>query len=271
MPFISPRSLTYIVCRSFGVAGLFWLIAAMPVEGAEIDFMGSAVQSAPGQYISGADANVRAKPDNNGKKVGRLDEGDIVDVAGKAVGTAWYAVRKDGTPFGFVYETLLTPVIDGQIDKDATGELQVQADIRCGYRIHFIGKTEGDDQTIRTADYDATVVCERGKKRIRFPAQMFMTEVPFDRAKKSRKFQINIDLIDGLHGLIDIFSTTMMFDFEAGQVVYDQMSEKTYERENAGVSAIPATNITRALSAAIELGLKHWSDKAWDDIFEANG
>ena len=238
---------------------------------AEMEFLGTTIDPAAGQYLVGADANVRDSPATNAKRIGKLEEGEIVDVVGKASGTAWYAVRQGETPLGFVYATLLTPIIDGELDEDVTGELQVQLDLRCGYRIHFIGKTDGGSDVIPTADYEASIVCERRGKRIRFPAQMFITEVPFDRSNTRRVFQINVDLLDGVHSLIDIFSTTMLFNLDEGRVLYDQMTEKTFERPKVELNALPATNIPRALGSAMELALRHWSEAAWDDIFSSNG
>ncbi len=253
------------------MALVFCGAVAAPVDAAEMEFLGKTIDPAAGKYLVGTDANVRESPSTNAKRVGKLEEGEVVDVVGKATGTTWFAVRQGETPLGFVYSTLLTPIIDGELSEDVTGELQVQLDLRCGYRIHFIGKTDGDVDIIRTADYDAAIVCERRGKRIRFPAQMFITEVPFDRSKSSRVFQINVDLLDGVHSLIDIFSTTMLFNLDEGRVVYDQMTEKSFERENVDLNARPATNIPRALSSAMELALRHWSEDAWDDIFSSNG
>lgn len=248
-----------------------WGAVSEPAAAADIEFLGATIDPAAGKYVVGADANVRDSPSTNAKRVGKLEEGEVVDVVGKASGTAWFAVRQGETPLGFVYANLLTPVIDGEISEDVTGELQVQLDLRCGYRIHFIGKTEGGQDVIQTSDYDASVVCERRGKRIRFPAQMFITEVPFDNSKKRRVFQINVDLLDGVHSLIDIFSTTMLFNLDEGRVIYDQMTEKTFERQNVELKSLPATNVARALGAAMELALRHWSEAAWDDIFSSNG
>lgn len=257
------------------IAGALAIVFCGAVGGsasaAEMEFLGKTIDPAAGKYLVGADANVRDSPATNAKRVGKLEEGEVVDVVGKATGTAWFAVRQGETPLGFVYGTLLTPIIDGELNEDVTGEIQVQLDLRCGYRIHFIGKTDGADDIIRTADYDASIVCERRGKRIRFPAQMFITEVPFDRSKSRRVFQVNVDLLDGVHSLIDIFSTTMLFNLDEGRVVYDQMTEKSFERENVDLNALPATNIPRALSSAMELALRHWSEAAWNDIFSSNG
>lgn len=261
--------------RSTRFAAAFVLVlgalSATPAKTAEMDFMGAAVEPARGRFLVGSDANVRDKPTTDGKKVGKLDEGEIVEVVGKVAGSKWYAVRQGEMPLGFVYADLLTPIINGELGEDVTGELQVQPNLRCGFRIHFTGKTEGEGQPMQTSDYDATIVCERNAKRIRFPAQMFITEIPFDGSDKRRVFQINLDLLDGVQGLDEIFSTTMLFDYDQGRVAYDGMTERTYERKGVAVNEMPATNVPRALASAMELALRRWSEKAWDDIFSNNG
>jgi hypothetical protein len=238
---------------------------------AEMDFMGTMVTPAPGKYLVEKDVNVRDAPKTSGKRLGGLQAGDVVDVIGRAGKTAWLAVIEDGKPLGFVYGTVLSPVIDGEIDKDVTGEVRLDAGHRCGYRVHFIGKAGDDslstDQSFRAADYEVSIVCERDGKRIRFPAQMFMTEVPFDGSNKRQVFQINVDLLDGVHALPDVFSSIMLFDLDKGEVRFDGTTEQVYTRESGGLESLPATNVMRALASALEIALTHWSDKAWDDIF----
>ncbi len=257
---------------------------AMPahVMGAEIQFMGETVTPSAGKYLVEKDVNVRAAPKTSGKRIDGLKAGDVVNVVGRVGKTAWLAVVKDGKPYGFVYGTVLSPIIDGGIEDDVTGEIRLGADHRCGFRVHFIGKAGGEDsgdgQDVRSADYDVSIVCERRGERIRFPAQMFMTEVPFDGSNKRQVFQINLDLLDGVHGLVDVFSTIMMFDLDKGEVRYDSVAVGTevrtnntsadaYVRKEGGLVSLPSTSVSRALLSAIEIALTHWSDAAWDDIF----
>lgn len=238
---------------------------------AEMDFMGSTVTPAPGRYLVEKDAMVRATPETEGKRVKSLKSGDVVQVIGRAGKTAWLAVVEKGRPLGFVYGTVLSPIIDGAIDDDVTGEMRLGAKLRCGYRIHFIGKVSGDADTksdsFRASDYEVNIVCERGNVRIRFPAQMFMTEVPFDGSNKQRVFQINVDLLEGVHALPDVFSTILMFDLDKGEVSFDSLSDEKYARKKGSMASLPATDVARALASALEIAMTHWSDKAWDDIF----
>lgn len=248
------------------------LVFAAPHAGAaEMEFMGTPVTPASGKYLVEKDVNVRDAPKTAGKRLSGLKAGDIVSVIGRAGKTAWLAVVEDGKPLGFVYGTVLSPVIDGEIEEDVTGELRLGAGHRCGYRVHFVGKagkdSDASDTSFRASDYEVSIVCERRGKRIRFPAQMFMTEVPYDGSNKRQVFQINVDLLDDVHALPDVFSTTMLFDLDKGEVRFDTIAFQIYARESGGLESLPATNVMRALSSAMDIAMTHWSDQAWDDIF----
>lgn len=246
-------------------------MVAVSVNAADMQFMGEAITPAPGRFLVEKDVNFRAEPRTEGKRLGMLEAGKIINVVGRLPNSQWVAVVKKGKPLGFVYGSVLSPIVDGQIDEDVTGDVQVDPKIRCGFRVHFIGKSEGVDDSVRTSDYDASIVCERDGARIRFPAQMFITEVPFDGSNKAQVFQINVDLLDTVHALPDVFSTTLMFDLDKGEVRFDQMTEKTYKRQTGGLESLPATDVARALSSALEIALSNWSATAWDDIFARAG
>ncbi|WNK01342.1 SH3 domain-containing protein [Thalassospiraceae bacterium LMO-JJ14] len=247
------------------------VFAAPYANAAELEFMGTAVTPAPGKYLVEKDVNVRAAPKTGSKRLTGLKAGDVVNVIGRAGKTAWLAVVEDGKAVGFVYGTVLSPVIDGEIEEDVTGEIRLGARHRCGYRVHFVGKAGDDsmnaDTSFRAADYEVSIVCERDGKRIRFPAQMFMTEVPYDGSNKRQVFQINVDLLDDVHALPDVFSTIMMFDLDKGEVRFDTIAFQIYARESGGLASLPSTSVMRALASALEIAMTHWSDKAWEDIF----
>jgi len=229
--------------------------------------MGSHVTPSPGTYVAEQDLQIRAQPKNDGKRVGMIAKGDVITVLGKAVGSSWLAVTRQGKPYGFAYGPKLTPILDGAIDNDVTGEINVAIGHRCGYRISFLGRSEVEGRLSRVSDYEAIVVCERNGKRLRFPAQMFMTEAPIDPKGRKRIFQINVDLLDGMHGLDDIFSTSMHYDQDGGQVRFDQVSEETYGRKMPTIPFLPATSVPKAIGSAMDIALSTWSDKAWNDIF----
>tara|TARA_R110000868_G_scaffold193254_6_gene438016 strand:+ start:4594 stop:5412 length:819 start_codon:yes stop_codon:yes gene_type:complete len=260
-----------VAARRMVLAVLMVLVSGVSAGAADIKFLGVVVTPAPGKYLVEKDVNVRSGPRTDSKRVDGLSAGQVVQVVGRAPGTVWLAVIKDGAPLGFVYGTVLSPIVDGSIDKDVTGEVQISPGHRCGFRVRYIGRTEGEDQAVLAADYDATIVCERGGMRIRFPAQMFMTEVPFDGSNKRRVFQINVDLLDTLHDLDDVFSTIMLFDLDQGEVRFDGVSEDSYGKADVLIGALPATDVPRALASAVELALTHWSAQAWDAIFKKAG
>ncbi len=252
----------------FAIPAIF---SAVPTCAAEMNFLGINVTPAPGKYLVEKDVNVRSAPKTDAARVGGLDAGQVVQVIGRAPGTVWLAVIKDGAPFGFVYGNVLSPVVDGSIDQDVTGEVQVAPGHRCGFRVRYIGSSEGAEQAVLASDYDTTIVCERGDMRIRFPAQMFMTEIPFDGSNKHRVFQINVDLLDTLHDLDEVFSTIMLFDLDNGEVRFDGVTEESYAKADVPIGALPATEVPRALASAVELALTHWSPKAWDALFKRAG
>lgn len=262
--------MTNKVLCALSIAGVL-VLSAMPAiaEDAKIiDFMGQKIISAPGTYLVKKDVNIRSLPKTSGKRLGKFEDGTIIDVVGRVMKSDWYAALDDEGPAGFVFGSVLSPVIDGQVDKDVTSELQVGPGLRCGFRIIFLGKTGGDAGQIRTSDYEATIVCERNQKRVRFPAQMFITEEPFNGSRKQRVFQINVDLLDGLHDLDDIFSTITLFDLDKGHVRFDKTTEPKFIAGVASTEARPAVNVPEALAAALEIALMVWSPVVWDEIFE---
>ena len=110
---------------------------------AEMPFFGETITLAAGKYLVKKDVNVRSIPKTSGKRVGGLKKGEIVRVVGRSGKTAWLAVVKDGKPLGFVYGTVLSPIIDGEIEEDVTGEIRLGVDHRCGFRVHYIGIRPG--------------------------------------------------------------------------------------------------------------------------------
>ena len=255
-----------MACAMFAFGG-----SAVADDNKTITFMGQEIIAAPGTYLVRKDVNIRSLPKTSGKRLGKFEDGTVIDVAGRAPKSEWFAAVEGGVPVGFVFGSVLLPIIDGRVDEDVTGELQVGPGLRCGFRIIFMGKTGGEVGLIRTSDYEATIVCERKSLRVRFPAQMFITEEPFNGSKKSRVFQINVDLLDGLHDLDDIFSTITLFDLDKAQVRFDKATEPTFIGGENPVEARPADSVEEALAAALEIALILWSPVVWDEIFERAG
>jgi hypothetical protein len=255
------------------VAGILLAFGGPAVadESKTITFLGQEIIAAPGTYLVRKDVNIRSLPKTSGKRLGKFEDGTVIDVAGRVPKSEWFAAVDGGEPIGFVFGSVLSPIIDGQVDEDVTGEVQVGPGLRCGFRIIFMAKTGGEGGLIRTSDYEATIVCERKSLRVRFPAQMFITEEPFNGSKKSRIFQINVDLLDGLHDLDDIFSTITLFDLDKAQVRFDKATEPTFIGGENPAEARPAESVEEALAAALEIALILWSPVVWDEIFDRAG
>lgn len=100
------------------------LAAAFPQQGraAERKFLGYDVEPLAGTYEITTDANVRAGPMTEAKRVTGLSQGTRVEVVGKAKG-AWIAIRWDGQDLGFVYEPLLKAVDLPPLERDAQGRI----------------------------------------------------------------------------------------------------------------------------------------------------
>lgn len=256
------------------MCALICLVMSWPA-GAEdsetIKFMGHEIVSAPGTYVVRKDVNIRSAPRTSGKRLGKFEDGVIINIAGRVPKSEWYAALDGGDPRGFVFGSVLSPIIDGRVDDDVTGELQVGPNLRCGFRVIFTAKTGGQGGLIRTSDYEVTIVCERGGERIRFPAQMFITEEPFNGSRKQRVFQVNVDLLDGLHGLDDVFSTISLFDLDKSEVRFDRVTEPIFATGDNPAEVRPAANVREALAAALEIALIVWSPTIWNEIFERAG
>ncbi len=255
------------------ITALVACLSANRATAAEMTFMGETINVGKGTYLVNKDVNIRAKPATGAKRLGKLKAGVRLEVVGRVPKSAWVAAIRDGAPLGFVYGTVLSPVLDGALLEDVTGEVDIGPRHRCGFRVHFVGRTgdEVDATGVRTSDYDASIVCERRESRVRFPAQMFITEVPFDGSKRKRVFQLNVDLLDIVHGRDDVISTVMLFDLDNGQVRFDRVTLDAYAKAEGGLPSLPATSVAQALASALEIALSHWSDTAWDEIFSAAG
>ena len=248
-----------------------WAETAHAQETKTVEFMGHKIVAAPGTYLVHKDVNIRSAPKTSGKRLGKFADGAIIHVAGRVPKSEWFAALDGGAPVGFVYGSVLSPIIDGRVDNDVTGEIQVGPGLRCGFRVKFMGKTGGEAGLIRASDYEATIVCERKTLRVRFPAQMFITEEPFNGSKKQRIFQVNVDLLDSLHNLDDVFSTITLYDLDKGQVRFDKVTEPTFVGGGNPAETRPAETVPEALAAALEIALVVWSPIVWDEIFKRAG
>jgi formylglycine-generating enzyme required for sulfatase activity len=83
-----------------------------------------AIEPVEAAYVAVKNANVRAAPTVRAAKVGRIDQGTKVHVAGKVKGQNWYLVERDDKPLGYVYGALLLPPEDAQAALAPPAELR---------------------------------------------------------------------------------------------------------------------------------------------------
>ena len=163
----------------------------------ETKFLGQFLSAAAPAYLVLKDVNVRKAPLTKSSRVGRFRKGVRISVAGKAKGTNWIAVRKDGKDFGFVYAAALAPVLDGSILVPVKGKLSGTNLPSCNYIIQYEGRknVKGDIQII--SDYAASISCNLRGNKIEFMANMFMTELPYRDLRKDvfLKYQVLVNTV----------------------------------------------------------------------------
>ncbi|HEC91293.1 MAG TPA: hypothetical protein ENI55_06470 [Alphaproteobacteria bacterium] len=245
-----------------------FLLVSSPVAAAE--FLGVNIEPAKSLYLVLKDANVRAKPETKSEKIGTVRQGGHVRAAGVAKGGAgWVAVVKDGKPFGFVYATALTSIIDGKLKKELIGSVRLENGIKCDYIIRYRGRSEVEGEPIEIADYDLISNCRDKGKRFRFFAPMFMTEGAYDLSEK-QVYQINIDIVEIRDGPDNVFSTVTFYHAKQRKVVFDSVTIKSYAGKKP-LQSISAATVPDALNAAAEIAFKSWNSKVWKVLVEIGG
>ena len=123
-------------------------------------FLGQILSASAATYIVLTDANVRGKPLTKSPRVGRMRKGIRIQAAGKAKGTNWVAVRKEGEDWGFIYAAALAPVLDGSVSAPLSGRLAGDDLPECEYNIRYEGRhpVDGDVQII--SDYAVALSCD---------------------------------------------------------------------------------------------------------------
>jgi surface antigen len=72
--------------------------------------LASGYESAPPTYQAPSAVNLRAAPSQRAKLVGRLESGEVVNVIGRAAGSAWVLVARNGIGAGYASEAALRPL-----------------------------------------------------------------------------------------------------------------------------------------------------------------
>jgi len=241
------------------------MMAGVRSEAEDLNFLGISVFAQKGTFIVTKKANVRSGPMTESKKLGELEVGEVVHVVGRAKnGAGWMAVQKDGTEYGFVYEPILLPKIDGTLEESVSGILQIKDDSKCKYIFNFHDKNVVEGEKYVFSDYEITYLCSVKGKPFRLLAAMFMSEVPF-RLTREPVFQISIDLMEVEKGYDEIFSTSFEYRLVDKKVVFVGISLK----DMAGIPEEKerrANSIVEALRAAVEMAPGTWGEEAWKQI-----
>lgn len=238
---------------------------ALAAEKKPTVFRGVKVKPHHGTYLVLKDVNVRAGPKTKSKRIGSFKTGERIKVVGRAAG-AWVAVRKGGKDYGFVYDKVLLPLIDGTLFKDLEGKASVKDAANCDFIIHFEGKSPVEGQVFEIADYDVLWDCDWGTRKVKFRTPMFITEAPFQMGQK-RIYQINIDILDLEGGYEEIFSTIFLYDQDKGLVSFDGVSIEKYGRPPKPKEA-SVGSVAEALMASVKMGLTAWNKAAWKDLIK---
>jgi hypothetical protein len=262
------------LCRRGRVSQAALLLAAVfllvsPPAAAE-EFLGVNIEPAKSLYLVLKDANVRAKPETKSEKIGKIRQGGHVRSVGIVKGGAgWVAVVRGGKPFGFVYATALSSIIDGKLEKELTGSVRAENGIRCDYIIRYRGRSEAEGEPIEIADYDLISNCREKGKRFRFFTPMFMTEGAYDMSNK-QIYQINVDIVEIRTDPDTVLSTVTFYHAKKRKVIFDSVTIKDYAGKKP-LKSLSAATVPEALKAAAEIAFSSWNKKVWKILMKIGG
>lgn len=228
-------------------------------------FLGHDIIKMEGAYLVTKDTIVRAEPLNEAKKVGSVSSGNKIQVIGKAKGGAgWMAIRRDGKDFGYVYASMLLPLLDGTLKRDITGRVMMSGRSPCAYSIRFNGRNVLENEVVSFFDYEIEYRCTDGGKAYHFYAPMFITEVPF-RQTSDPVFQISIDLLGLDDDPDNIFSMTFVYRRDDNLLVFDGFSNSEIGH-TPEKSERPAHTVYEALAGAAETAPLTWTKETWNAL-----
>ena len=256
---IRTRCITTIV---FSVA---LMMAVEHSKAEDLNFLGIDVFAEKGTFLVTKRANVRVGPMTDSKKLEELKSGEEVQVVGRAKkGAGWMAIQKNGTDYGFVYEPILLPKIDGSLKESISGSVVIDEHTQCGYTFNFDDKNIVEEEKYVFSDYEITYRCNVKGQQFHLLAAMFMSEVPFHLTRKP-VFQISVDLMEVENGYDEIFSTVFDYRLRDGKVVFVGVSLKDLAKMPKEKER-PAKSVAEALKAAVEIAPGAWGEEAWKQI-----
>jgi hypothetical protein len=252
------------------IAALFFFFASLilispPVLAADEVYRGVKIKPLAGRYLVLKDVNVRAGPKTKSKQVGRLKAGEWVDAFGQPKDAAWIAVKQDGKKIGFVFAPVLVPIIDGELKKPISGKIRAQKNIKCDFKIKFIGKSKVEGEVFKISDYESHFKCRKKDATFKFFLPMFITEGPYQVSKKPH-YQISIDILQvDIDDFDQRLSTILIYQHDKKRVVFDAITVKEFGKKPA-VQSKQAKTVAGALKKSVEIAAGAWGPKIWQAL-----
>ncbi len=228
-------------------------------------FMGAQIKPIDGMYVITKDVNVRKKPKTGSKRVGSLKKGQRITTVGKAKG-GWVAYQDKGKDIGFVYDTVLYPVIQSALKDSLKGSVSGEKRPKCSYIATFVGKSNAEGQVFQIGDYEIDWDCKYKGKSESFSTLMFLTEGPYDSSKSS-VYQITIDVFDVAVNMEEVLSTNFLYDRKKNKLLYDGVSQKRLANDPVE-KVVSVTDVPDALHTAIRLAHEAWNRFFWIELFK---
>ena len=231
-------------------------------------FLGKILVRSPSRYITLKGVNVRKAPKTSASKVTTIPKGVRVLAAGKAKGTKWIAIIKDGKDLGFVYSNALAAVLDGKLSSSITGTLEAPGQPKCNYTINFDAKhkVKGDLQV--TSDYWVSFACQIRNTTVKFLAAMFITELPYLEQKRNI-FQVNVDLPSVVDSGGEVMSVTSLYYLQKRKLLLENISIPSMAKKVSSPSRQVKT-VPEILRASINLAYRIWGVRVWRTLGDGN-
>ena len=211
-------------------------------------------------YLVVKNANIRAMPKNKSNRVGRLLKYERIEAVGRARRTNWIAVRKNDKNLGFVYRSVLVPVINGKLEKSISEKISIVHGSNnsppCSYKIDFLGKDKVQGNLQIMSDYALNMKCGD----VGIEATMFLTELPY-LANRKPIYQVNIDIYNIPRGSEDIFSTTILYNGKLKKLKFDSVNKLSF-RSSEEIAERTVPNLSEALKVAY----KSWGQDFWLEL-----
>ena len=233
----------------------------MENNGLDKKFLGHTLGDSAGVYITLKDVK--------SARVGIVQRGVRLIAVGRAKGTKWIGIKKNGKEFGFIYGTALTAVLDGKLNSSISGVLESDGKPTCNYTINFDAKhkVSGDPQI--TSDYSVTLSCIIKGKKVKFSATMFITELPYQKRKKDI-FQVNLDLPGVVGDDGEIVSVVSLYNLNKRILVFEAVTNSRVGKKISGLRK-SVKSIPEILKAAVEFSYRIWGPNVWKRVEFGNG